>query len=144
MAWAGQGPLRFLAGEEGGGNDGEKAAVNSSSGSQGSFRVILVTHVEDGWNDGISMAPLHERLDILTSRCLPCWPFFQLDQFGVRGIAGGTYLAPGIPLLLPTPSPRRLGSPRPPLPASPPFQPCISEYMLLCLFELQLLKLFAF
>lgn len=56
MALGRAGDLTSLAGGAGGGSDGEKAAVNSSSGSQGSFRVILVT--EDGWDDGFSMVPL--------------------------------------------------------------------------------------
>lgn len=52
-----QGPLGFLAGGAGGGDDGEKAAMNRSSASPGFFGLILVTHVEAGWDEGISTAP---------------------------------------------------------------------------------------
>lgn len=58
MALGVQGPLGFLAGGAGGGNDGEKAAVNSSSGSQGFFGLILVTPCREvGRDGGISTAP---------------------------------------------------------------------------------------
>lgn len=112
------GDLKSLAGGAGEGSDGERAAVNSSSGSQGSFRVVLVT--EDGWDDGFSMVPLlgkvgHPDLQMP----LPLAFSSRWASFG-----GGEWLVEPTwpqraPSCSPPPHPKLLGSPNPPPPCFP-------------------------
>lgn len=141
MQW----PLGFLAGGAGGGNGGEKAAVNSSPGSRGFFGLILVTRVEVGRDGDISTAPPlkagHRDLQV------PPLLAFSSTWTCLGGGLGGdwwNHLGPREPSCSLLPPPGCWDSPDPLLPAPPPFQPCISQCMPLRLFELQLLKLFAF
>lgn len=120
MQW----PLGFLAGGAGGGNGGEKAAVNSSPGSRGFFGLILVTRVEVGRDGDISTAPPLKA----GHRDLQVPPLLAFSSTwtclgGGWGVTGGTILAPGSPLA-PYSLPQAAGIPQipsflPPLPSSP-------------------------
>lgn len=106
---------------------------------------MLVTHVEVGWEDGISTAPPLKagHLDLQVPSLLTfssTWTSFG----GKVGSDWWNQLGPREPSCSPLAHPGCWGSPDPLLPASPPFQTCIPPCMSLRLFELQLLKLFAF